>query len=179
MKDDDGPTSNEQWQWDRGSSRTGSFTDIKGQNTGSYTPGSDDTGKYLRVTVTYTDPQGEGKSASVVSRDRTLWKPTGAPQFLGPDGMPDTTTTRSVKENAAAGTNVGAPVSATDIRNDRGERDRLTYTLTGTGNDKGQDYAGLRRDYQGYQKLCNPERVLSHGHGDRRVQQCNTHNRYH
>ena len=93
---------------------------------------NDDTGKYLRATVTYTDAQGGGKSAYLVSQNRTQWKASGPPQFLDADGEDlGDTTTREVNENARPGTNVGAPVAATDIGN-RGVPENLTYELSGT-----------------------------------------------
>ena len=63
LNDPDGSESNEEWQWARASSRNGRFIDIKDANRANYTPVNDDTGQYLRATVTYTDEQGGGKSA--------------------------------------------------------------------------------------------------------------------
>ena len=139
ITDPDGDSlSNIEWQWARGSSRSGRFTDIQDRIQASYTPGEDDTGKYLRATVTYTDAQGGGKSAYYISRNRTQWKESGPPQFLGPDGQDlGASTEREVKENARARTNVGAPVAATDIGN-RGVPEPLTYELSGT--DEGSFY---------------------------------------
>ena len=116
------------WQWARGSSRSGRFTDIEGAKNESYTPDEDDVGKYLRATATYTDGEGGGKTASRTSIASTLREESGAPKFLDPDGTPITETTRSVKENAKAETNVGAPVAARDLGND-GRQQRLTYAL--------------------------------------------------
>ena len=127
LTDPDGTESGQVWQWARSSSRSGGFTDIQGGtgsgNTSTYTPGPDDTGMYLRATVTYTDEHGGGKSAHVTSTRRTEWKASLAPVF------PETTPTRSVEENAGSGTNVGAPVAATDI-GDRGIPEKLTYGLS-------------------------------------------------
>ena len=132
--DPDGGVSVEEWQWARSSSRSGGFTDIPSASEATYTPGEDDTGKYLRATVTYTDAQGGGKSAYKVSNNRTQWKESGPPVFQDADGNPIDEIPgieRAVKENAAPGTNVGAPVAATDI-GDRGIPETLTYTLSGT-----------------------------------------------
>ena len=132
LVDPDGSESDHKWQWARASSRNGRFIDIQEENRESYTPVQDDTGKYLRATVTYTDAHGGGKSAYATSQNRTQWKPSGAPQFLGPDGEDlGNTDKREVNENARAGTNVGAPVAATDIGN-RGTPENLTYELGGT-----------------------------------------------
>ena len=119
------------WQWARSSSRSGGFTDIPNTNQATYTPVEDDTGKYLRATATYTDGHGGGKSAHVVSTSRTLWEATGNPVFR--DGE---SATREVEENARAGTNVGAPVAATDIRS-TGTPERLTYSLSDTVTNSG------------------------------------------
>ena len=131
LTDLDGGESGEAWQWARSSSRSGGFTNIQGANQATYRPGNDDTGMYLRATATYTDEHGGGKSASAISNNRTQWKASGPPQFLGADGNPSTETTRAVEENAKAGTNVGAPVAATDIGN-RGVPEKLTYSLSDT-----------------------------------------------
>ena len=113
--------SNLTWQWARSSSRSGGFTDIQGANQASYTPGNDDTGMYLRATVTYTDAQGGGKSAYLVSNNRTQWKESGPPRFLerGRQANLNDHYKGSKRECGRAGTNVGAPVAATDI-GDRG-----------------------------------------------------------
>ena len=49
-------------------------------------------------------------------------------QGRNPPQFPEPTTTRSVRENAAAGSPVGAPVTATDA--DEADKDLLTYTLS-------------------------------------------------
>ncbi len=63
----------------------------------------------------------EGVSAWSDLGERRTSKNNGKPTFPGP------TTTRSVAENSPAGTNVGAPVSATDP-----DGDALSYKLGGT-----------------------------------------------
>ena len=77
-------------------------------------------GKYLQATVTYTDPQGSGKTASAVSSS-TVGGSNAEPTF--DDGA---TATRTLPENSGTGTNVGGVVAATD-----GDSDTLTYSLTG------------------------------------------------
>ena len=134
LMDPDLGITGETWQWARGSSRSGGFTDIRGANLASYTPDNDDTANYLRATVTYEDAQGGGKSAYLVSNNRTQWKESGLPRFLDSDSIDLTSTTRDVNENARAGTNVGAPVEATDIGN-RGLPENLTYELSSINTD--------------------------------------------
>ena len=63
LTDPDGGITGESWQWSRADSAAGSFTNIGGATSSSYTPVSGDAGKYLRATVDYSDAQGPGKSA--------------------------------------------------------------------------------------------------------------------
>ena len=79
---------------------------------------SEDTWHYVQVRA-YND---EGVGPWSPSGRQLTGVDNGAPTF--PDGA---TTTRSVAENSAAGTNVGAPVSATDP-----DGDALSYKLSGT-----------------------------------------------
>ena len=136
LTDPDGSVSGPAWQWARSSSKSGGFTDIEGANSETYEPVNADTGMYLRATVTYGDEHGGGKSAHVISTRRTEWKESGDPVFLNADGETLTAPIREVNENAKAGTNVGAPVAATDI-GDRGIPENLTYTLSDTAGSTG------------------------------------------
>ena len=120
VSDPDGTVSGPSWQWARGNTATGSFSNISGATSASYTPVGVDVGKYLRATVTYTDPEGSGKTASAVSSS-AVGASNAEPTF--DDGA---TTTRSFPENSGTGTNVGGVVAATD-----GDSDTLTYSLTG------------------------------------------------
>ena len=151
LTDPDRGTTGIEWQWARGSSRTGRFTDIKDATNAEYIPDKDAVNKYLRATATYTDGQGGGKTAHVVSNARTLHKASTQPKFLADDGtVLDTTDAgdadaktfatnliagdpeikREIAENARQGANVGRPVAAVDI-GDNGRPERLTYTLDG------------------------------------------------
>ena len=143
LTDEDGAVSNQDWQWARGSSRTGSFTDIEattggnanGAETATYTPGPDDIGQYLRLTVGYTDPEGSGKEEPVVSDYRVLAarSSNAAPVIVDSEGdeITETTITREVDENSAAGTPVGGPILVSNV-----ESDVLTFKLSGTDGDK-------------------------------------------
>ena len=122
LRDLDGNPSLVSWQWARGESATGPFTNVSsGANPAGYTPVAGDVGKFLRATATYTDPQGAGKSAHAVSDNAVQAAPVsnGAPEFSAD------TATRSVAENAAPERDIGTAVTATDA-------DTLTYTLGGT-----------------------------------------------
>ena len=140
LTDEDGTTSSEEWQWARGSSRTGSFTDIEtanenGAETATYTPGPDDIGQYLRLTVGYTDPEGSGKEEPVVSDYRVLAtrSANAAPVIVDSEGdeITEAAVTREVDENSAAGTPVGEPFLVSNAENDV-----LTFKLSGTDGDK-------------------------------------------
>ena len=120
VSDPDGTVSSPSWRWARGDTATGSFSDISGATSASYTPVGADVGKYLRATVTYTDPQGSGKTANAVSNS-TVAAGNAEPTF--DDGA---TATRTLPENSGTGTNVGGVVAATD-----GDSDTLTYSMTG------------------------------------------------
>ena len=79
-----------------------------------------ETKKTYTVTITVFDDNNGGDKITVTINVTDVSE--SAPVFT--DG---TSTTRSVAENSALGTNVGTPVAATDADNDT-----LTYTLSGT-----------------------------------------------
>ena len=124
VTDPDGTVSSASWSWARGNTATGTFNNISGATSATYTPVAADVGKYLRATVTYKDAQSTttNKTASVVSSS-TVVGSNSAPTFSS------TTATRTLPENSGAGVNVvGGVITATD--SDSG--DTLTYSLTGT-----------------------------------------------
>ena len=111
------------WSWERSTSRTSGWAAVSGAASASYPTVDPDANYYLRATASYDDGAGDGKSASAVSAN-----PVRAPAPGNTDPMfPSGTDTRTVDENERAGTNVGAPVVATDADNDR-----LSYFLSGT-----------------------------------------------
>ncbi len=124
LTDPDGGVTGETWEWEVSPNGTDTWTAISGETSSSYTPDSDDETKYLRVSVEYTDEEGTGKSAeSDATNAVVLRAPTNEhPEFS------DATTTRSVAENTAAGTNIGVPVSATHADS----KGTLKYLLGGT-----------------------------------------------
>ena len=129
LTDPDGGVENKTWQWARSASQNTGFTAISGATSATYTPVDDDVGKYLRATVTYDDAQGTGKSANAVSSGAVQDGPNRPPK--APDQDPNTpgdqtAQTREVAENTAPGTDIGAPVTATDA-----DSDTLTYSLVG------------------------------------------------
>ena len=161
LTDPDGGATNPKWQWAKSSSKNGSYTDIDGAKSREYTPtdasGKSDIGYYLRATVSYTDPEGSGKSAMMKS-DYMVQATRGSnnspafpadydPVEVGLQGD----AAREVAENTEAGTDISAPVVAED-----GDDDILTYTLTGDGADSfdidwatGQIMTKAALDYEG------------------------------
>ena len=123
LDDLDGVPSSVTWQWARGDTNSGPFTNVSsGPNPAVYTPVAAALDHYLRATATYTDPHGSGKSAYVVSYNPVR----AAPATNSTPVFTSETATRPVAENAAIGANVGTPVTAADAENDP-----LTYSLDG------------------------------------------------
>ena len=142
LTDPDGGVTGETWRWSRSDAADGTFTGIGGATRASYTPVEADEGMYLKITVTYTDGHGPNKTA------------TASAMVLPPSNSPprfsETAPTRSIAENSAAGTAVGAPVRATDS-----DGDSLTYTLGGSdaatfsiGRTSGQLMSRAALDYE-------------------------------
>ena len=64
LTDADGGVTGTTWQWSRGDTSDGAFTDITNATSTTYRPAEEDLGKYLKATATYTDSIGSGKTAS-------------------------------------------------------------------------------------------------------------------
>lgn len=124
VTDPDRITSQIEWQWSKSLNGVTGWADISSATAGHYVPTEFDVGHYLRATATYNDVQGgtTSKSAHGISANAVVAEPhiNRAPEFL------DRSPTRSVNENAPAGTPVGDPVAAEDQDNDD-----LTYVLGG------------------------------------------------
>ena len=110
------------WLWEISTDQN-TWTPISDATTNSYTPGTDDIGDYLRVTATYEDELGAGKTAQTESGAILTAPPTNTDASFA-----DLSATRSVPENTTAGQPIGAPVAAVDPDNE----DTLTYSLGGT-----------------------------------------------
>ena len=110
------------WLWEISIDQT-NWNTIPDATTDSYTPGTDDIGDYLRVTATYEDELGAGKTAQTESSAILTAPPTNLqPSFTDP------TATRTVAENTPAGQPIGEPVAATHLDN----VGTLTYSLGST-----------------------------------------------
>ena len=121
-----------EWVWAHSDSKNGPWIEILTTTDSGYTPlGVED--KYLRVTATYTDGHGSGKSAQMVSDHAVRAAPpnNAVPVFLDEDDVASGIQVgRKVDENSPPGTNVGKPVTANDTAGDV-----LTYTFSGGGSD--------------------------------------------
>ena len=128
LTDDDGVKSSPAvtWKWESSTDQS-NWTVIDGETTNSFTPGSDDIGDYLRVTATYDDELGSGKTVEKVSKAVLTAPPTN----LQPD-FADPTTIRSVVENTAVGQDIGDPVAATHADS----KGTLVYSLDASGDTK-------------------------------------------
>ncbi len=175
LTDIDGLTSAPTWKWEKSTSRSSSsgWAVIDGETDAMYTPKPADLNNYLRATVTYTDPQGGGKSEMAVSDEKVLAKRSTntVPMFRNADDDGIDVTTREVVENSVAGTDVGAPVAAFDAQGDV-----LTYTISGGANSAsfdinqatGQIMAGAETmlDYEANRSYAVEVTATGPGHGD-------------
>ncbi len=118
LTDPDGSESGITWLWQRSLNRT-SWTTISGANSATYSPVASDVGRFLRVTASYIDRRGPGKSAQAVSTNPVRTQvPGNFPPFL------PLNQTRTIAENTPAGVNIGAPIEASDD-----EDETVTYSL--------------------------------------------------
>ena len=122
LDDPDGVSGGVTWSWERSSDRTSNWTTISGETAATYTPVAGDEGDYLRVTAAYTDGEGPEKTARAVTAT-PVEVATGRNK---PVLREHPTATRSIPRNAPRGSNVGAPIMATDADNDL-----LFYSLGG------------------------------------------------
>ena len=164
LRDDDGSVTRISWQWAKSGNRNGPFTDIATAMSATYTPEDADINSYLRATAMYTDPQGSGKMEMETS-DFAVQGIRGGnrpPVFRDQDpdtqGLQNTTATRSVAEDIAAGQAVGAPFVADDI-----DGDDLTYTLTDSGGTTTGDSASFSINWVTGQVMAKEELDAENG----------------
>ena len=147
------PTPNLRWQWAKSRSKNGSYTDIDDKAEAiTYTPtdatGKTDVGYYLRATVSYTDLEGSGKTAMMLSDYPVqATRDSNNPPKSADDQDPtrervEPDAAREVAENTEAGTDIGAPLVATDE-----DDDVLTYTLTDDDGGTDGDSASFAIDW--------------------------------
>ena len=130
------------YQWARGDSANGPFTDIENATNAMYTPTRDDENKYLQVTAEY-GAEGNRKTVSGGFDHHVEPEDVANQVPVFPDQDPvkkdsQTDQEREVAENSAEGTPVGAPVVATDD-------DVLSYRI--------EDFDGTGRNDATYFKI--------------------------
>ena len=140
LTDPDGDISGVTWQWAKSSSKTGTYTDISGETSASYTPVAADDRKFLRATASYTDGNGSGKSAQLVSYKRVREAPLGNQ----PPAFPETNTSSYtcpedietdycllVRKSTPVGDEIYNPARAADPD----QSDEVRYSLEGADTD--------------------------------------------
>ncbi len=159
LTDPDGGVTGVTWVWAR-SSDLSAWTAIRGAASNSYTPVDADKGGYLRVTASYADGHGLGKSALATS---AALPSNTAPRFPGvgrdANGGWNGGIERNVAENTAEGEPVGEPVVAMDPEDGAltcvlGGADAAMFTIEP---DTGQIRvgAGTELDYEGERNIYN------------------------
>ena len=140
--DEDGMVSDVTWQWSRADAAefdpNDEVTEIKGATMASYTPVTADEDKFLRATASYTDAQGDGKTAAAISGQAVQKARNLAPVFTDEDSDADgiQVKDRQVAENADGEANVGDPVLATDtVDADTTDNSAIVYRLSGGDTD--------------------------------------------
>ena len=125
VADPDGVPTVQSWTWQRSLDRV-IWNTVTGASSDSYTPDPADEGHYLQAEAAYHDTTGNRTAVieSVYPTRAAPAAPNSAPSFSA------ATASRTVAENSAPGTAVGAPVQASD--SDPGDASRLAYTLSGT-----------------------------------------------
>ena len=152
LDEPDAPATKRKFQWSRSGDQI-AWTNISNATSHKHVPSSGDVGHYLRVTVTYTDVHGAGKSVSAISMNAVegIQTQNAAPRFniLVRDDLKGGTgneiITLEIAENSSLGSNVGNPVFAEDPDNDE-----LVYALVepATSDDRA-DFMADRRDDKG------------------------------
>ena len=133
LSDDDGGVPNaaqftdQKWTWYSLTAASEAITvdtARKVSEEATYTPMSTDSGRFLKVSVSYTDRYGMKTLTSTEAEATREVRPAAANQ--APKFSEGASTFRIVMENAAADVNVGSVVLATDVNGDA-----LAYTLSG------------------------------------------------
>ncbi len=128
---------NVDWQWYRVTSRTAPIREedkIDDATSPIYAVQDDDNHKYLRVTATYEDTEGEGKVLKATSLYTTLplWTDSVSPKFSDNNlATPDPINLRDalIDDNDGEETNVGTYTASHQTSHPATGRERLTYSL--------------------------------------------------
>ena len=94
LTDPDGSISGTTWQWSSSATASGTFADISGATSATYSPAEADLTKFLRATASYTDALASGKSAMATAANAvrasrvhivsTLSQVSGNPRYEKP-----------------------------------------------------------------------------------------------
>ena len=138
LTDPDGDVSGTTWQWSWSNTKGGDYTDFDGAASASYTPVTGDVDKYLRATASYTDGEGSGKTAQMVSYRRVRAAPAdnSPPAFPAPEDIsggygcsgsdPERGVCLYVKRSTPVDAQIYQPVRAEDP-----DDDEVRYSLEG------------------------------------------------
>ena len=114
LSDPDGGVNGESWQWQSRDSETGTWNDVAGADSASYTPQKSDIDRRLRAVVTYRDGHGTGQdTANAATTHPVMPEPNRPPAF--PDSL---TTTFNISINVREGVRVAPPFTAEDPNGD-------------------------------------------------------------
>ena len=139
LTDPDGGITGKSWKWSSSDFKTGPYTEISTATLDTYTPVTNDVGKYLRATASYTDGHGTNKTAHAVSvrAVRVTPETNSAPAF---DKDPDRLGGYGCTINGETGicrhisrsTPVGYYIYYASRATDPTDRDEIRYSLAGT-----------------------------------------------
>ena len=127
VEDPDGGVTSVTWQWAKSSTKGGTYADISGATSASYTPAAGDAGAWLRATAGYTDAEGTGKSANAVAAAAVAAATTTTPTPSG--GIWSATLTVAVA-SADAGCSGSTTACSTQLTNDKFTHGGTEYTIT-------------------------------------------------
>ena len=132
LTDPDGSVGDLTWQWSQSANGRTNWANIGGATSDRFTPADTLVGRYIRATATYSD-QLSGAGNATQTASAVSARVAGPPPVNSPPVFPASAREREVEENAAGGTDVGAPVAATDLNaGDAAVNAPLVYSLGGT-----------------------------------------------
>ena len=127
VEDPDGGVSSVTWQWAKATTKGGTYADISGATSASYTPAADDEDAWLRATAGYTDAEGTGKSAAAVAAAAVAAATTTTPTPSG--GIWSATLTVQVSSANAGCFDSGATACSTGLTQDKFTHGGTEYTI--------------------------------------------------
>ena len=135
LTDPDGGVTGTTWRWSSASTADGTYTDITGAMSASYTPVAGDVGDYLKAKASYTDNHGADKSAEQVSDNAVVSVTVEFEHSTYTVAETDDSTTTDVTENEVE---VKVTLSADPERTVI-----IPITKTNEGGATNSDYSGV------------------------------------